>query len=89
MRGILVIMTTQKKPFKLRPFSLGYVIYAILFTFIMLLLYLSMTASFPPEYSGLRLQYIIGMLFLIGHTKMFAQVYMWAQETDERANGYM
>ncbi len=74
-------MTAPEKPFTLRPFSLGYLIFVIIFSFVMILLAWNTTASYPPEYNELRLQYIVGLLFIIAHTQMSAQVYMWAQET--------
>ena len=74
-------MSVQEKPFRIRPFSLGYLIFLVFFTSVMLLLEWNITASYPPEYSGLRVQNIIGLLFMIGHTQMVSQIYEWASET--------
>ena len=68
--------TIQVAAFLLRLCHLCYSVYFYYITFI-----LEHDRFVSTGISGLRLQYIMGMLFLIGHIKMFAQVYMWAQET--------
>jgi len=75
------IVTAQEKSFTMRPFSLSYFIFFVIFLSAVLLLAWNMTASYPPEYSGLRVQRIISLLFVFGQQQIGLQTYTWARKT--------
>lgn len=74
-------MTAQGKSFTIRPFSLSYLTSSVVFLSAVLLLAWNTTASYPTEYTGLRVQLIISLLFALGQTQIGLQTYTWACKT--------